>query len=35
MGWVIAAYSVVFIAVAGYWLRLRRLRRDLETSRRD
>ena len=35
MGWVIAAYGVVFVAVVGYWLRLRRLRRDLEDTNRD
>ncbi len=33
MGWVIAAYGVVFVAVVGYWARLRIQRRDLSGRR--
>jgi hypothetical protein len=30
MSWVIAAYGVVAAVLIGYWIRLRRARRDLE-----
>ena len=30
MGWLVAAYGVIAVAFIGYWIHLRRARRDLE-----